>query len=138
MQEMINFLSHHSALSLSALFIFLLLVLMELKRAAKSRTALTTAEVTHKINKEQAVVIDLRSNEQYRKGHIIDAILLSAQEVSEGKKLEKYRAKPIILVCSTGTESDKLAQQLLKKGYNIYTLSGGIRTWAEAQMPLVK
>ena len=64
---------------------------------------------------------------------------MSAKDLrDDSKKREKFRLRPIIIADPAGLESQKLASILLKQGYNAYSLSGGMRAWIEAQMPIVK
>jgi rhodanese-related sulfurtransferase len=91
------------------------------------------------INHENAVVLDLRSPDSYRKGHIIEAISMATKEIKENpKKLVKFQTRPLIIVDENGNEAQKIATMLLKQGYNAYSLAGGIRAWNEAQLPLIK
>jgi rhodanese-related sulfurtransferase len=139
MQDLINFITQHMALSYAFAAALVLLMIVEYLRLKRNNFLIATTDVIQLINRNNAVVLDIRPNEQYRKGHIIDAISLSSKDIlSAPSKIEKYRAKPIIIVCQSGIESQKIAPQLLKQGYNAYSLSGGIRTWTEANMPLVK
>lgn len=67
--------------------------------------------------------VDMRSKIAYRNGHIPKAVLLS----ENADKLPKD--KKIILYCTIGRESIELAENLRKKGYNAYSLSGGYMAW---------
>lgn len=139
MNDLNTFLGNHSALVIAITIIFILLFIIELLRAKRKTNALTPLDLTQKINHEHAVIFDLRSEEQYRHGHIIDAKLQSrASLLANNKLLDKYRTKPIALVCANGMESQKTAAMLLKSGYNAYSLAGGMRAWLDAQLPVVK
>ena len=139
MQEITAFISNHPVLSIIAVIVFILVVIVELMRTKQSNVRIAPAQATQFINHDNAVVIDIRPQDAYRKGHIIDAVSLSQQDMKDTpKKLEKYKIKPIILVCATGVESQKIATLLLKRGYNAYSLAGGMRAWDQADMPLVK
>lgn len=139
MQELTTFLSHHPLLSLAVIIVFILVAFIEFMRARRNVFNITPARAVQLMNRENAVVIDIRPNDIYRKGHIIDAVSLTVQEMQESpKKLEKFRIRPIIIVCHLGSESQKIAARLLKQGYNAYSLAGGMRAWNEGQMPVVK
>ena len=56
------------------------------------------------INNENALVIDLRDRESFKKGHIIDSINATAEDF-EQPKMNKYKNKTIILVCARGLQS---------------------------------
>lgn len=139
MQDFMTFLSHHPMLSLAVAVVFVLVTFVELTRARRNVFNVTPVRAVHLINRENAAVIDLRANEHYRKGHVIDAIPMTIQEIKETpKKLEKFRSRPIIMVDETGNETQKIATLLLKQGYNAFSLAGGMRAWNEAQLPLVR
>lgn len=139
MQDITTFIALHPGLSLATLVVFVLILIVELIRARRKSTSLTPAQVTQMINHQHAVVIDTRPTDIYRKGHIIDAVSMMPEEIkNNAKKLEKFKSRPIILVCGSGVESQKLATILQKLGYNVTSLNGGIRSWTEAQMPLIK
>jgi rhodanese-related sulfurtransferase len=138
MQEITTFISHHPLLSLGTVVVFLFLIFIELLRAKRNVTHINPVRVTQLINHQNAAVLDLRTNEAYKQGHIIDAYSLSAKDVQAGKKLDKFKNRPIIIVCNANNEAQKIATLLLKQGYNAYSLAGGMRAWLDAQMPLVR
>lgn len=139
MQDITLFISHHLELAYGFAILLVLLVIIEFFRLRRLNFRVAPAQAVQLINRDNAVVIDLRANETYRQGHIIDALCLTARELADNpKKIDKYRNKPIILVCATGVESQKTALILSKQGYQVYALTGGIRGWAGADLPLVK
>lgn len=138
MQDIITFISTHPELCAAMGFALLLLIIVEFLRNKRRHFQVSPLEMTQLINHNNAVVIDIRSNEVFKNGHVIDAVSLPAKDVMAPKKLDKYKAKPIILVCQTGNDSQKIAASLLKGGYNVHSLAGGMRAWIDAQMPLVK
>jgi len=138
MQDLTVFMTHHPYLSAATIAIFILVMLVELIRAKRNVFSISPAEVTRLMNRENAIVIDIRQNEIYRKSHIIDAQSMNYKDIQEQpNKLQKFKARPIIIVANASHESQKLAALLLKRGYNAYSLSGGMRAWNEANMPVV-
>lgn len=84
------------------------------------------------------MVIDLRDPETFRKGHIIDAIRANPEDFEE-QRMEKYKAKPLILVCARGLQSAQLAAKLREKGFTQpLVLAGGIAAWQAAELPTIK
>lgn len=139
MQDLTTFLANHAYLSAAAALILVLVTIIEFLRIKRLSFAVNPSRITQLINRENALVIDVRPKDIYRQGHIIDALSMTAEDLKQSpKKLEKYRARPLIIVAGNNTESQKLAALLIKNGYNAYSLSGGIPAWNEAQMPLVK
>lgn len=138
MQELTTFINSHPLLSAGTLAVFICLTIIELLRARRNVFSINPARVTQLINRENATVIDIRQQDVYKKNHIIDAQSMTAETIlKDPKKLDKLRARPVIIVGTTGNDSQKIAALLLKHGYNAYSLSGGMRAWTDAQMPLV-
>lgn len=139
MQDITTFITNHPYMIAALGILFVLLLIIEFIRARRGSFNISSLQATQKINHDNAAVIDVRANEAYRKGHIIDAISLSGKEIQDNtKKLEKFKNKPLIIVCTAGIESQKIASMLLKRGYNAFSLSGGMRAWMDAQLPVVK
>jgi rhodanese-related sulfurtransferase len=138
MQDITTFISNHPYLVTATFIAFLLIIIIEMLRAKQANFGKSPLEITKMINQENAVILDVRSPDLYRKGHIIDAHSFNAKELALSKKLEKFRTRPLIVICASGIESQKIAASLIKQGYNAYFLNGGMRAWVDAQMPLVK
>lgn len=139
MQDVMTFISQHSLLALGIAIIFVLLLIIEMMRAKQNLKQLTPQQAVQLINHQHANILDIRPNESYRQGHIIDAQSVTVKDLEENnKKIEKYKTKPVIIVCPTGSESQKVAAFMIKHGYNAYSIAGGLRAWNEAQLPLIK
>jgi rhodanese-related sulfurtransferase len=97
-------------------------------------------DATRLINSEDAVVLDVRADAEYRNGHIINAINVPrAQLDTQLDALEKYKSRPIITVCSNGQDSARVGVALKKKGFDqVHILTGGLQTWETANLPLAK
>jgi rhodanese-related sulfurtransferase len=139
MQDLSLFISNHLALTYAFAFALILLMVVEFLRVRRMTYRIDVKDAIQLINRKNAVIIDIRAPDLYRTGHIIDAISMTPRDILENpKKVEKFKSKPMIVVCLGGVESQKVAAFLLKEGYNAFSLSGGIRAWSEAELPLVK
>ena len=98
------------------------------------------SEATRLINSEEALVVDVRSDGEFRQGHIINALNVPEKELdSRLDKLEKYKQTPIITVCRTGQFSAKAGAALRRQGFErVHTLAGGLASWEGASLPLLK
>jgi rhodanese-related sulfurtransferase len=109
-----------------------------LKRGGRS--GVSAAEATQLINRRNAVVVDLRSGEDFAKGHLPSARHLEFAELqAKVGQLVKNKSNPVLLVCQTGQQSHK-AQRLVKDaGFaEVHVLDGGVNAWQQAGMPVVK
>jgi rhodanese-related sulfurtransferase len=116
------------------------LILLVLHESRRAGATVTTQQLTNLVNQQQAAVIDLRDQAEFRKGHIVDAINIPYAKLGERmSELDDLRERPVILVCKMGQYSSAAGKQLLQKGFKqVYRLSGGIGEWQVAQLPLIK
>ncbi len=80
-----------------------------------------------------ALIVDVRTQEEYDKGHIPGAILLPIEDIREGK-LDKLpdRDRELLLYCWTGRRSEDSAAILVDEGYTNVTDIGGFVDWKGA------
>jgi rhodanese-related sulfurtransferase len=92
------------------------------------------------INHEDAIVLDVREESEYKQGHIINSVHIPLGKLSERMgRLEKYRNRPIITSCASGNRSAQMCSKLRKNGFEkVYNLKGGIYAWQSASLPLTK
>src|SRR5215208_5895930 len=123
MGQFITFIINHWVLWL-ALVVVLLIIFFNEKMDKQSKAGqLSPQEAVNFINDSEAIVFDCRDAEKFEKGHIIHAIRATEQDFSK-KSFEKYKTKSILLTCTDGVQSTKLALTLQKQGFsNIVVLS---------------
>ena len=101
---------------------------------------LTPSQATLLMNREDALVLDVRETGEWSSGHITGARHITlAQLEKRMSEIEKFKDRPIIVVCATGNRSSSACGQLKKGGFEkVFSLGGGISGWAEANLPLTK
>jgi rhodanese-related sulfurtransferase len=100
----------------------------------------STLEATQLINREDALVIDVREAPEFSGGHLLGAknVPLASIE-ARAAELDKHKAKPVIVVCNDGNRASKAAEVLRARGFaNVVNLSGGFSGWQQAGLPVVK
>ncbi len=77
--------------------------------------------------KKGAILIDVRSPQEYKEGHLDNAILIPEYDINK-KILDRFNInEEIILYCSTGNRSRKVKKKMEKMGYvKVYNLRDGI------------
>lgn len=135
-----EFISHHPLLSFGFIGVLVALIVTEINRFTRGYRALTPAGLTQLINRENPLLIDVSSVQDYEKGHVPGARHVPPSQLDpDGKDLAKARERPVALVCKTGQASAQAARKLVKAGFKqVYWLDGGLGAWIEAQMPVVK
>ena len=99
-----------------------------------------TAEATHLINREDALVVDVRDPGEYGAGHILGAKNVPLARIDErAPDLGKRKDRPLILYCDTANRSGKAIAALRKQGFTrVVNLSGGLGAWQQAGLPVEK
>lgn len=120
-----------SVLLLSALYVL-----------AQDKDILISPSDTHKLLQSDStiVVLDVRTPAEFNSetGHLAHALLLPVQELERRvDELQKYQHKLIIVYCRTGHRSTTAAEILLKRGYNVCNMEGGITRWRAEQFPII-
>ena len=92
------------------------------------------------INHKNAIVLDVREEDEYKAGHVLNSILIPLGKLNERiGELEKYRDRAIVVVCPSGIRSAKACVILGKQGFaQAHNLAGGVNAWQKAKLPLEK
>src|SRR5471030_1465739 len=141
MQEITQFVSAHPMLCLAWAALLIAVIVTTFKSRFSKVNEISRGEAIRLINKEDAVIVDLRNRDDYRKGHIANALNLTSSEIKNGSlgELEKAKAKPVIVVCANGATSREPAEKLNKAGFDrVYVLKEGISGWSGENLPLVR
>ena len=109
-------------------------------RRPGGRSGVTPTQATMLINREGAVVIDVRGSDEYVAGHLPDARNIPLEQLEERVgELDSKKDMPVILVCQTGPRSAGACKQREKLGFTrVHNLDGGIAGWRSAGLPLKK
>jgi rhodanese-related sulfurtransferase len=100
----------------------------------------STAEAVQLINKQDAVVLDIRDPGEYSASHILNARNIPLKELdARAKELERFKQKPVIIACGNGNRSGSAMSVLKTQGFvNLYNLRGGLGAWQQAGLPTEK
>lgn len=99
-----------------------------------------TVEATRLINREDAIVIDVREPAEFAGGHVLGAKNIPLSQLpSRIGELEKHKAKPIIVTCESGRRSGDAISALKAKGFDrAFNLAGGYVGWQQSGLPVEK
>jgi rhodanese-related sulfurtransferase len=98
------------------------------------------AQATHLINREDAVIIDVREPAEYAAGHVLGAKNVPLARLdAPTPDLVKRKERPVIVYGDDSDRAGKAAAALKKHGFTRVTnLSGGIKAWQDAGLPVEK
>ena len=139
-EELLAFLGRNQMLSLILAALTAAIIFNEISRLFRGFKTLRLAELTALVNRDNALVVDLRPSGDFAKGHISGSKNVQMSQFDpENKQLSAAKALPVVLVCKTGSTATDAAKRLKKAGFqNVYVLDGGIGGWQQADLPLVK
>jgi rhodanese-related sulfurtransferase len=82
------------------------------------------------------VLLDVREDDEWQRGHAADARHIPMGEVP-GRLNEIDPHATLYVICKAGGRSQKVAQFLAGNGYEPVNVSGGMLAWANAGRPVV-
>lgn len=95
-------------------------------------------QATVMMNREDAVVIDIRDASDWSAGHIPQARHMALDQLEQRlAEIEKFKDKPVIVSCQSGQRSLLACRRLRKAGFTqVFNLAGGLAAWREAGLPV--
>ncbi|WP_170143368.1 rhodanese-like domain-containing protein [Orbus hercynius] len=139
--EIIPFIKNHPILTLAWIALFVAIIYLTVKSKLTKVKTITNAQAIHMMNKQEAVIVDLRSADHFKKGHITEALNILPIDIKNGsiKLIEKYKTSPVILVDDNGMLANASGDILSKHGFEqVFALKDGISGWNGENLPLVK
>jgi len=105
----------------------------------RSGKVLSIHQVTRMVNADSAVMIDLRDNGEFKAGHINNAINIPYAKLNDRtSELDSYKEKTVVLVDKMGQHTGAAGRELLKHGFQVARLEGGMTEWLAQKLPVVK
>jgi rhodanese-related sulfurtransferase len=140
MNELMQFAQAHMLLSSAWLLVAVILAITQFKQMASAPKTVSSQTLTNMVNRENAVVVDVRGQTDFNKGHIHGAINIPLSKVKDSiKDLEKHNNTPIIMVCANGISVTAACNTLKKSGMEqVFKLAGGMSSWTGDNLPVVK
>lgn len=116
------------------------MLLWQIWTARSGGTGVTPMQATLMINREDAVLVDVREAAEFGGGHIPNSRHIPLSQFDKRlPELEKFRERAIIVNCASGNRSGSACSALRKAGFaKVFNLSGGISAWDQAGLPITK
>ena len=117
------------------------MLLWPLVRRSTGGPSVDVSRATQLINREDALVLDVREPGEYDAGHILGArnVPLSRVDAAAGAGELKRKDRTLIVYCESGDRAAKAAAALRKSGFEkVMLLSGGLGAWKQAGLPVEK
>ena len=113
------------------------MLLWPLLRRGAGGPWVSTLQATQLMNREDAVVVDVRAAADFAQGHILGARNIPLAELEKrAGELDRYKARPVIVHCGNGNRAGDGVALLRKSGFgNVVNLTGGYAAWQQAGLP---
>jgi rhodanese-related sulfurtransferase len=92
------------------------------------------------MQKQGALLLDVREQDEYAAVHAPDSTLIPLGQLSSRlAEIQKYKNKPVAVVCRSGRRSAQAVELLRKAGFTqAVNVEGGMNAWESAGLPVVK
>ena len=141
MEQFIAFVSNNGMLSAVWVALVVMIIVSTIKMKLSPVKQISTQELTLLMNRSEGIALDIRKEKEFKAGHILDAKHLPNDKITKNGfvSLEKYKDKPIIVVCNAGISAVQVANDLHKGGFSqVSVLKGGMNSWVSAGLPVAK
>ena len=102
-------------------------------------TELSAAEARQLIAAENPFILDVRTPNEFKSGHIAGAVLIPVQQLADRiGEIASQRDRKILIYCRSGNRSTVAAEILHRAGFSaVWNLRHGILEWQAAGYPVV-
>jgi rhodanese-related sulfurtransferase len=108
------------------------------RESSSAGNKLSINQVVQALNAENAVLVDVRDNKEFEKGHVVNAINIPHSKITENVSiLDKHKDKQIILTDAVGQHTGNVGRQLKKAGFTIARMNGGMGEWRQQGLPVI-
>lgn len=103
-QQIQQFVASHTIMVVAWVALFVAVIINIYKGITSKISVIDNTKATLLINKEDAVVIDVRSDDEFKHGHIIESVHLLPSDIKANKiqAIEKYKDRAVIIADNNG------------------------------------
>ena len=137
MDQLIEFISNNYYLVGAWLVIFVGFMVNEKRRQGAS---VTPQQAVMRMNRDNALVIDVREAKDYKTGHVAGALNWPLAKLDSFlSEVPKYEARPLLVVCKVGSTASSAVKKLTDAGHpDVSRISGGMMDWTANSLPVKK
>ena len=139
MDRLLDYSINHPLLAGGLVLMTLVVLVYEMRLRGATSSAIGPNEAVRLMN-EGAVLVDLRSTNQFKDGHITGAKNIPGDQVAaDPKSVEKLTSKTVVLYCDDGATTAAAQRTLAAAGIkNVFSLRGGLAAWKQENLPVAK
>ena len=140
--ELVSFVSRHQIISLLWVITLGYVIYYQTIIWKDGLKLLNSRDAVDMYNHDLAALVDVRTTEEFMKGHLAGAVSVSSEDLLGQKfsQVERFKDKTIVVIGKgyDDVTAYKCAKNLKKKGYKSMILNGGMQEWTINNYPVVK
>lgn len=139
MEQLVEHLGRHPWLAGGTILAILLVAAYEIRVRQRNFAAVSPQDAIRLMN-QGALVLDIRKPEEYAAGHISGAKHMPSDQIlTAGESMKKYKEKPLLVYCDSGSLGGSAARNLAEQGFTkAFTLRGGLNAWRAESLPVTR
>lgn len=139
MDRLIEYASNHPLLVGAALFAVIVVVVNESRIRGSAFASISSQDLIRLMN-QGALVLDIRKPDEFAQGHVNGAKHLASDQIlSAGENFKRFKDKPVVVYCDSGSLAAAAVRQLNEQGFTkAFTLRGGFSGWRAENLPVTK
>jgi rhodanese-related sulfurtransferase len=139
MDRLIEYVTQHPLLAGAAVLALVMVISYEARARATAFASISSQDLIRLMN-QGALVLDIRKADDYAQGHVNGAKHLSSEQIlTAGENFKRFKDKPVVVYCDSGSLAAAAVRQLTAQGFTkAFTLRGGFAGWRADQLPIAK
>jgi len=139
MERLIEYFGNHTLLASAAVVIAAIVIIYELRARSENRATVSPQDAIRLMN-HGALVLDIRPQAEFSTGHLSGARQLPSDQIlTAGEHLKRYKEKPVLVYCGSGSLAAAAQRQLAAQGFTkAFVLRGGLAAWRTENLPVAR
>ena len=139
MERLIEYVNNHPMMAAALVVALVVVVVYESRLRATAAVSISSQDLIRLMN-QGALVLDIRKPEEFAAGHVNGAKKLPSDQIlSAGENFKRFKEKPVIVYCESGSLAAAAVRQLNLQGFTkAFSLRGGLAGWRAENLPIAK
>jgi len=139
MDRLIEYFTHHPYMVGAAVLALAVVITYESRLQTAAFASISSQDLIRLMN-QGALVLDIRKPDEFEQGHVNGAKHLPSDQILKaGDSFKRFKDKPVVVYCESGSLAAAAVRQLIEQGFTkAFTLRGGFAGWRAENLPIAK
>jgi len=139
MERLIQYVTAHPYLASAVVLALVIVITYESRMRSAAYASISSQDLIRLMN-QGALVLDIRKPEEFALGHVNGARQLPSDQIlGAGEQFKRFKEKPVVVYCDSGSLAAAAVRQLTEQGFTkAFTLRGGFAAWRAENLPVTK